>query len=165
MSNLEKKTVKKVSNFLKNVRHPEMVIELSETARTAQDAANALLVPVGAIVKSLLFIINNENKEIPVVTLIAGDKKCKIELISKVLDVSGTVRRPNAEEVKKITGYSIGGVSPIGLSKSIKLIIDTSLKRFDKIWSAAGHPHCVFSASFTQLKDITGALETEKLTE
>ena len=69
------------------------------------------------------------------------------------------------EEVKKITGYSIGGVSPIGLSKSIKLIIDTSLKRFDKIWSAAGHPHCVFSASFTQLKDITGALETEKLTE
>jgi|TARA_B110000263_G_scaffold246143_1_gene256770 prolyl-tRNA editing enzyme YbaK/EbsC (Cys-tRNA(Pro) deacylase) len=165
MSNLEKKTVKKVSDFLKNVRHPEMVIELSETARTAQDAANALLVPVGAIVKSLLFIINNENKEIPVVTLIAGDKKCKIELISKVLDVSGTVRRPNAEEVKKITGYSIGGVSPIGLSKSIKLIIDTSLKRFDKIWSAAGHPHCVFSASFTQLKDITGALETEKLTE
>jgi prolyl-tRNA editing enzyme YbaK/EbsC (Cys-tRNA(Pro) deacylase) len=165
MSNLEKKTVKKVSDFLKNVRHPEMVIELSETARTAQDAANALLVPVGAIVKSLLFIINNENKEIPVVTLIAGDKKCKIELISKVLDVSGTVRRPNAEEVKKITGYSIGGVSPIGLSKSIKLIIDTSLKRFDKIWSAAGHPHCVISASFTQLKDITGALETEKLTE
>jgi len=165
MSNLEKKTVKKVSDFLKNVRHPEMVIELSETARTAQDAANALLVPVGAIVKSLLFIINNENKEIPVVTLIAGDKKCKIELISKVLDVSGTLRRPNAEEVKKITGYSIGGVSPIGLSKSIKLIIDTSLKRFDKIWSAAGHPHCVFSASFTQLKDITGALETEKLTE
>jgi prolyl-tRNA editing enzyme YbaK/EbsC (Cys-tRNA(Pro) deacylase) len=165
MSNLEKKTVKKVSDFLKNVRHPEMVIELSETARTAQDAANALLVPVGAIVKSLLFIINNENKEIPVVTLIAGDKKCKIELISKVLDVSGTVRRPNAEEVKKITGYSIGGVSPIGLSKSIKLIIDTSLKRFDKIWSAAGHPHCVFSASFTQLKDMTGALETEKLTE
>jgi prolyl-tRNA editing enzyme YbaK/EbsC (Cys-tRNA(Pro) deacylase) len=119
MSNLEKKTVKKVSDFLKNIRHPEMVIELSETARTAQDAANALLVPVGAIVKSLLFIINNENKEIPVVTLIAGDKKCKIELISKVLDVSGTVRRPNAEEVKKITGYSIGGVSPIGLSKSI----------------------------------------------
>ena len=165
MSNLEKKTVKKVSDFLKNIRHPEMVIELSETARTAQDAANALLVPVGAIVKSLLFIINNENKEIPVVTLIAGDKKCKIELISKVLDVSGTVRRPNAEEVKKITGYSIGGVSPIGLSKSIKLIIDTSLKRFDKIWSAAGHPHCVFSASFTQLKDITGALETKKLTE
>ena len=165
MSNLEKKTVKKVSDFLKNIRHPEMVIELSETARTAQDAANALLVPVGAIVKSLLFIINNENKKIPVVTLIAGDKKCKIELISKVLDVSGTVRRPNAEEVKKITGYSIGGVSPIGLSKSIKLIIDTSLKRFDKIWSAAGHPHCVFSASFTQLKDITGALETEKLTE
>ena len=165
MSNLEKKTVKKVSDFLKNIRHPEMVIELSETARTAQDAANALQVPVGAIVKSLLFIINNENKEIPVVTLIAGDKKCKIELISKVLDVSGTVRRPNAEEVKQITGYSIGGVSPIGLSKSIKLIIDTSLKRFDKIWSAAGHPHCVFSASFTQLKDITGALETEKLTE
>ena len=165
MSNLEKKTVRKVSNFLKNFCHPEMVIELSETARTAQDAANALQVPVGAIVKSLLFIINNDNKEIPVVTLIAGDKKCKIELISKVLGVSGTVRRPNAEEVKKITGYSIGGVSPIGLSKSIKLIIDTSLRRFDKIWSAAGHPHCVFSASFSQLKDITGALETEKLTE
>ena len=165
MSNLEKKTVRKVSDFLKNICHTEMVIELSETARTAQDAANALQVPVGAIVKSLLFIINNDNKEIPVVTLIAGDKKCRIELISTVLGVSGTVRRPNAEEVKKITGYSIGGVSPIGLPKSIKLIIDTSLRRFDKIWSAAGHPHCVFSASFSQLKDITCALETEKLTE
>ena len=101
-----------------------------------------------------VFLISSCAKPLVVKTIQPGDDL-----------LNCTELKQEIEEVKKITGYSIGGVSPIGLSKSIKLIIDTSLRRFDKIWSAAGHPHCVFSASFSQLKDITCALETEKLTE
>ena len=165
MSNLNKKPVKKVSDFLKHIRHSEIIIELAQTAKTAEEAAKALQVPVGSIAKSLLFVFYDGTREIPVITLIAGDKKCKTEMISKVLNLDGNIRRPNAEEVKKITGYSIGGVSPVGLIKKMKVIIDTSLKRFDIIWVAAGHPSCVFSASFFELKKMTAALESDKLTE
>ncbi len=119
--------------------------------------------PVGAIVKSLIFLIHNEGQEIPVVTLISGDKKCCTEMIPKVLDIEGSIKTPDAKQVKEITGYSIGGVSPIGLSPDIEIIIDSSLRRFDRIWSAAGHTHCVFSATFIQLKEMTGALESDEV--
>ena len=164
ISNLEKKSVKKVSGFLQSIGHSDIVNELSDTARTAKDAASALRVPVGAIVKSLFFLIHNGREEIPVVTLISGDKKCKTDMLPKVLNIEGNVRRPDAKEVKKITGYSIGGVSPAGLPASIEIIIDSSLRRFDRIWSAAGHTHCVFAATFIQLKEMTGALESDEVT-
>ena len=162
--NLNKKTVQKVSNILHNFGYSEGVKELSETARTAKDAAVALRVPVGAIVKSLLFLIDNEREEIPVVALISGDKKCKTDLLPKVLNIDGNVRRPDAVDVKRITGYSIGGVSPLGLPSGIEIVIDTSLSRFEKIWSAAGHTHCIFPTTFLQLKDMTDALESDEIT-
>ncbi len=71
--------------------------------------------------------------------------------------------RPDANKVKNITGYSIGGVSPIGLPLNINVIIDTSLKRFDILWSAAGHPHCVFSSTFDELKHFTKATESDEI--
>ena len=113
--------------------------------------------PVGAIVKTLIFIIDNHTEQCPVVTLVSGDKLCNTKAIPKVLNIEGKVRRPDADIVKDITGYSIGGVSPIGLPDGICIIMDNSLKRFDKIWSAAGHTHCVFPATFEELKDMTGA--------
>ena len=149
---------------MKKIGYFGTVFELSDTARTAKDAAIALKVPVGAIVKSLIFLIHSERQEIPVVTLISGDKKCLTDMIPKVLSVEGKVRRPDAKQVKEITGYSIGGVSPIGLPANTEMIIDSSLRRFDRIWSAAGHTHCVFSASFIQLKEMTGALESDEIT-
>ena len=149
---------------MQNIGHSETVSELSDTARTAKDAASALKVPVGAIVKSLIFMIHNERQEIPVITLISGDKKCFTDMIPKVLNVEGSVRRPDAKQVKEITGYSIGGVSPIGLPANIEMIIDSSLRRFDRIWSAAGHTHCVFATTFIQLKEMTGALESDEVT-
>ena len=157
---LNKEPVKRAEKALKEFDNDLNIECLENTARTANDAATALGCKVGAIVKSLLFRTEHSF----VLCLVSGDKKCSLNKLKKILDEKD-VSMANAEQVKKITGYSIGGVSPIGLSKSIKLIIDTSLRRFDKIWSAAGHPHCVFSASFSQLKDITCALETEKLTE
>ena len=69
--------------------------------------------------------------------------------------------RPDANKVKNITGYSIGGVSPIGLPLNIDIIIDTSLKRFEILWSAAGHPNCVFNSTFNELKYFTKATESD----
>ena len=134
------------------------------TARSALDAAKSLNVPVGAIVKTLIFIIESKKIHTPVIVLIAGDKKCKIQALHKILNIEGSVFRPEAKIVKKITGYSIGGVSPIGLPRELNLIIDTSLRRFEKIWSAAGHPHCVFSSTYKQLLIMTNALESDEIT-
>ncbi len=140
------------------------VIELENTARSAKDAAMALNVPVGAIVKTLVFLINYQNKFDPVVTLIAGDKQCKISVITKILKLPGKIIKPDASKVKEITGYTIGGVSPVALPKDIKIIMDTSLKRFDKIWSAAGHSHCVFPSTFEQLHQITHSILSSEIT-
>ena len=121
--------------------------------------------PVGAIVKTLIFLIDDHAKNYPVVALVSGDKLCNTRAIPKVLNIEGKVRRPDADIVKDITGYSIGGVSPIGLPDGISIIMDTSLKRFDKIWSAAGHTHCVFPATFYELKDMTGAEESDLISQ
>ena len=134
------------------------------TARSALDAAKSLEVPVGAIVKTLIFIIKSDKIETPVVTLVAGDKKCKTEILPEILNIEGYVSRPDAKLVKNITGYSIGGVSPLGLSAKLDIIIDISLKRFDKIWSAAGHTHCVFGSTYNQLLLMTNGIESDKIT-
>ena len=140
------------------------VIELEETARSAVDAANSLDVEVGAIVKTLVFVVRRQNHEIPVIALVAGDKRCNTDAFIKLLDIEGRIVKPDADRVKEITGYSIGGVSPIGLPNELHLIIDSSLKRFETIWSAAGHTHCVFAATYKQLKEMTNATESDEIT-
>lgn len=164
ISNLEKTSVKKVIEILKKFKHPERVIELRGSARSAMDAADSLKVPVGAIVKTLVFVINNNCEELPIITLVAGDKICKTSTLPKILNLKGSVTRPDARKVKEVTGYSIGGVSPIGLPSQLDLIIDTSLKRFDRIWSAAGHTRCVFPSTFKQLSKITNSIESDEIT-
>ena len=139
------------------------VIELEETARSAVDAANSLDVEVGAIVKTLVFVIRRQNHEIPVIALVAGDKRCNTDAFIKLLDIEGKIVKPDADRVKEITGYSIGGVSPIGLPSEWHLIMDSSLKRFETIWSAAGHTHCVFAATYKQLKEMTNATESDEI--
>ena len=145
--------------------HPDQIVELTDTARSALDASKALNVPVGAIVKTLIFIIDDNGENYPVVALVSGDKLCNTRAIPKVLNIEGKVRRPDADIVKDVTGYSIGGVSPIGLPDGISIIMDASLKRFDKIWSAAGHTHCVFPSTFDELKDMTGAEESDLISQ
>ena len=81
------------------------------------------------------------------------------------LKIDGKCIRPNADEVKLLTGYSIGGVSPIALPTQLPIFIDEQLKRFDLIWSAAGHPHCVFPSTFEQLQVLTQAETCENLSE
>lgn len=164
MANLDKKSVLKVREALSALGHPEPVIELTDTARSAEDAAAALGVPVGAIVKTLIFHIVEGEVITPIIALVAGDRQCKTEQLPTVLGLSGTVQRPDAKQVKALTGYSIGGVSPIALPPELAMLIDASLSRFDKIWSAAGHTHCVFPATYEQLIQMTNAEPSTAIT-
>jgi len=163
MSNLERLPVRTVAEILKSKGHQHPVIELSDTARSAEDAAKSLGVAVGAIVKTLLFIVVTDEKQTPIVALISGDGMCDTRALLSLTGLKGKMTRPSANEVKSVTGLSIGGVSPIGLPSNLSIFLDTSLDNYPEIWSAAGHPHCVFKSTYTQLVDYTGAIPSDKL--
>ena len=111
---------------------------------------------VGAIVKSLLLRADNEF----LVCLVAGDKRCSLKKIKKILKKKD-VSMANANDVKINTGFSIGGVSPVGHIKKLDILIDISLNRFPDIFAAAGHPNCVFKINYEKLVKITNATEEE----
>ena len=150
MTLLNKEPVKRVENILKEFDVTQKVIILDSSARTALEAASSLGCEVGAIVKSLLFRTENSF----ILCLVAGDKKASLNKIKKTLNIRD-VSMAAAEDVKTITGYTIGGVSPIGHLKKIDIFIDNSLERFTSLFAAAGHPNCVFKIDFKNLQKIT----------
>ena len=150
MSLLDKETVKRVEILLKEFDPLQKVIILDTSARTALEASSSLGCEVGAIVKSLLLKTDNTFT----LCLVAGDKKASLNKIKKILNKKDA-SMASAEEVKNITGYTIGGVSPIGLLNKIDILIDNSLERFNSLFAAAGHPNSVFKISFKNLKKIT----------
>ncbi len=135
------------------------IVCLEQTARTAQDAATALGCNVGAIVKSLLFSAGDNF----VLCLVSGDKRCSLKILKKILDEKD-VSMANPNDVKKITGYTIGGVSPVGHLKKIKIYVDSYLERFTTVFAAAGHPNCIFKIEFNQLIELTSG-EIKVITE
>ena len=153
MTLLNKEAVKRAETALKEFDEKLSVISLTESARTAKEAASSLGCEVGAIVKSLLF----KTKEDFILGLVAGDKKASLNKLKKLLN-SKDVSMASAEEVKKITGYTIGGVSPVGLLNKVDVLIDDSLERFESLFAAAGHPNCVFKINFIDLQKITKGL-------
>ena len=153
---LNKGPVKKVKEFIKKFDPKLEVLVLDTTARTAQDAANSLKCEVGAIVKSLLFRAENTF----LICLIAGDKRCSLNKLKKTLQKKD-VSMANADEVKKNTGFSIGGVAPVAHATSLDILIDKSLNRFPYIFAAAGHPNCIFKITYDELIKITKASEKE----
>ena len=153
---LNKESVKRVGNFLRKFDPEFKILVLETTARTAQDAANSLKCEVGAIVKSLLFRTDDSF----LICLIAGDRRCSLNKLKKILEKKD-VSMSSADEVKKNTGFSIGGVSPIGHIKKLDVLIDKSLNRFENVFAAAGHPNCVFKITFSQLVKITNGSEKE----
>ena len=159
MSLLDKEPVKRAEKSLKNFDQSLEVIVLDKSARTAQDAATALGCNVGAIVKSLLFKTNDSF----ILCLVAGDKRASLNKIKKIINKKD-VPMANPEDVKSQTGYTIGGVSPIGHLKQIEIIIDNSLERFNELFAAAGHPNCVFKINFTNIQKITNG-KVENITE
>ncbi len=156
MNLLDKEPVKRVQKKLLEFDANLKVIVLETSARTAIDAASSLGCDVGAIVKSL--ILRAENTFI--LCLVAGDKKVSINKIKKILNISD-VSMAKADEVKFITGYTIGGVSPVGQLHEIRILIDKSLERFNSLFAAAGHPNCVFKINFQNLQKITDGLIEE----
>ena len=156
MSLLEKEPVKRVEKFLKEFDANLNIISLDTSARTAVEAASSLKCEVGAIVKSLLFKTENSFT----LFLVAGDKKASLNKIKKSLNIKD-VSMASADEVKNITGFTIGGVSPIGHLSDINIYIDSSLERFEHLYAAAGHPNCVFKINFNDLQIITNGLTKE----
>ena len=156
---LNKEPVLRAEKSLKQFNSDLKVIELEQTARTANDAATALGCKVGAIVKSLLFRAGDNF----VLCLVSGDKRCSLKKLKKIIDEKD-VSMANPEDVKRITGYTIGGVSPTGHLIKIKIYIDENLQNFRSIFAAAGHPNAVFEIDFKNLKALTSG-ETKEITE
>ena len=155
MSNLlERKNVIKVKKFLNNFDEKIELIVLDETARTAKDAAKSLKREVGAIVKSLLFK-NTEFNEF-YLCLVSGDKYMSLQKLSKI--IGNNIVKANADECKQVTGFSIGGVSPVAhLDIPSRIFIDENLNRFNMVYAAAGHPFVVFGITYDNLCLITKA--------
>jgi Cys-tRNA(Pro) deacylase len=156
---LNKEPVKRAEKSIKDFDSSLEIICLKQTARTAKDAATALSCNVGAIVKSLLFNIGDNF----VLCLVSGDKKCSLIKLKKILN-ENKVTMAHPDDVKKITGYTIGGVSPVGHLNKVKILIDTNLERFTTVFAAAGHPNCVFKIDFNQLTKLTTG-EIKEITE
>ena len=159
MSLLDKEPVKRVERSLKAFNKNQKVIILNSSARTASEAASSLGCTVGAIVKSLL--IKTENRFI--LCLVAGDRKASLNKIKKILNIKDA-SMASANDVKNITGFTIGGVSPIGHLNEINIYMDNSLKRFTSLFAAAGHPNCVFEINYSDLQKITNGF-IEEITE
>ena len=153
---LSKEPVKRVQEFIAQFDPKLKVLALDTTARTAKDAANSLKCEVGAIVKSLLFKVENNF----LICLIAGDRRCSLNKLKKILQRKD-VSMANAEEVKMNTGFSIGGVAPVAHITNLDILVDKSLSRFQYVFAAAGHPNCVFKITYNQLVKITKAHEKE----
>ena len=156
---LNKEPVKRVIDALNKFNKNLKVQILEKTARTAKEAANALNCEEGAIVKSLVFKTETEF----LVCLISGDKRCSLNKLKKVISKKD-VSMASADEVKAQTGFTIGGVSPVGHINNLDIIIDKTLERFQIVYAAAGHPNSIFKIDISKLKDLTKG-RVEDITE
>ena len=142
----------RVARALAERGHPHAPLWLEVSARTSQEAADALGVQVGQIAKSVIFRRKADEAAVLVVT--SGDRRVDEK---KVAAIVGALGRADADFVKARTGFTIGGVSPLAHATPPVTLIDRDLFRFDEIWAAAGHPNGVFRLSPAQLEALTGA--------
>ena len=149
---LNKEPVKRAQDALQRLDKSLKVKVLEKTARTAKDASLALGCEVGAIVKSLLFRAENSF----ILCLVSGDKKCSLNKLKKITQ-KNDLCMASPDQVKTQTGYTIGGVSPVGLLNEIEIFMDNTLKRFEILYAAAGHPNCIFEINFKKLNEITSS--------
>jgi prolyl-tRNA editing enzyme YbaK/EbsC (Cys-tRNA(Pro) deacylase) len=144
--------VQRVARVLQDLGHPHAPVMLDDAARTAQQAADALGVQLGQIAKSIVF--RRKADGVAVLVVAAGDRRVDEKKVDALVGKTG---RADAEFVKATTGFSIGGVSPVGHLQPPVVLIDRSLLRFDEVWAAAGHPHGVFRLRPQDLERLTGA--------
>ena len=147
---LNKEAVQRVQKILNDYNKDLKAIVLKSSARTAKEAAESLNTEVGSIVKSLLF----KTEDSFVLCLVSGDKRCSLNKLKKIKNQKD-ICMANADQVKEITGFTIGGVSPVGHINQIEIYIDHELSRFKYVYAAAGHPNCIFKIDFDNLINIT----------
>lgn len=132
------------------------VRQLADSTRTAQEAAAALDVAVGAIVKSLVFSADGE----PVLVLASGDHQVDPAKVAAAIGAQ-RVTRADADLVRAATGYPIGGVAPLAHPSPLRTLVDTHLATYQVLWAAAGTPHSVFSTAYDELVRLTGGTPTD----
>jgi prolyl-tRNA editing enzyme YbaK/EbsC (Cys-tRNA(Pro) deacylase) len=150
---IEKAAVKRVVAALRDHGVNVEVHILSESARTAQEAADALGIEVGQIASSLIFQFVDGS---PLLIITSGRHRVDTDLVARTLEVEA-LTRVDANYVKEKSGFSIGGVAPLGWISPATILIDQALNDYEIVWAAAGHPHAVYPTSFTELVACTGA--------
>ncbi len=151
---LSNPSVIRVTALLKELGCSGEVTILSDSARTALDAANALGIEVGQVASSIVFKLPSGN---PLLVITSGRHRVDTELVAKNLGVE-KLHRADADFVKNASGFSIGGVSPVGWVNQPEItLIDQALNDYDVAWAAAGHPHAVYPTAFAELVRVTGA--------
>ncbi|QIS08346.1 MULTISPECIES: YbaK/EbsC family protein [Nocardia] len=142
----------RVSDTLIARGHHGVIVNQPNPTHTAADAARALGIEVGAITKSLVFLLDED----PVLLLVSGAHQVDLDNTGKRLE--GTLKRAPAEMVQEVTGQPIGGVAPVGHPTNLPTWVDNELSRHREVWAAAGHPNTVFRTSFHELVRITAGL-------
>ena len=151
---LEKTAVKRVNDALKSNGIAGQIKVLTQSARSAAEAAAALGIEVGQIASSIIFKLPNET---PLLVITSGRHRVDTELVAKELSVDN-LARVDADYVKELSGFSIGGVAPLGWVNSPAItLIDLALNDYDVVWAAAGHPHAVFPTNYEELIKSTNA--------
>jgi prolyl-tRNA editing enzyme YbaK/EbsC (Cys-tRNA(Pro) deacylase) len=150
---LEKAAVKRVAQALTDLKMSGQIKVLTDSARSAAEAASALGIEVGQIASSILFKLPDNS---PLLVITSGRHRVDTDLVATKLGVE-SLGRVDADYVKEKSGFSIGGVSPISWINPVKVIIDEALNDYEIIWAAAGHPHTVFPTSYKELLEKTGA--------
>ena len=150
---LEKAAVKRVAQALIDNKMSGQIKVLSDSARSAAEAAAALGIEVGQIASSILFKLPDDS---PLLVITSGRHRVDTELVAAQLNVE-SLGRVDADYVKERSGFSIGGVAPIGWLNPAKIIIDEALNDYQVVWAAAGHPYSVFPTSYQELLAVTNA--------
>ncbi len=147
------RSVERVRQALADLGVETEITHYPQGTRTAADAAAAIGVPLGSIVKSLVFTADGE----PLLVLVAGDRRADQGKLARLLGISkNKIRFADAETVREVTGFAIGGVPPVGHKRNIPTLIDKSLSRFEVLHAAAGTPRANFPIRFDQLVEVTG---------
>jgi prolyl-tRNA editing enzyme YbaK/EbsC (Cys-tRNA(Pro) deacylase) len=149
----ENSSVQRVQGLMKELGMKGEITALADSARTAKEAADALGIEVGQVASSIVFKLDDES---PLLVITSGRHKVDTELVAKSLNQS-KLHRVDADYVKEKSGFSIGGVSPIGWVSQATILIDEALNDYDIVWAAAGHPHAVYPTTYAELIQCTDA--------
>ena len=149
----ENPNVLRVIAQLKELNIGGEVTHLADSARSAQEAADALGILVGQVASSIVFKLPDGS---PLLVITSGRHKVNTELVARELGVE-KLHRADADYVKESSGFSIGGVSPVGWINPATIVIDLALNEYETVWAAAGHPHTVFPTTYDELLRATNA--------